>query len=154
MKNGIQTRSIQESDRAGWELLWQGYQQHLRTKLPDSVVDETWAKLMNNASGLVGIVATIDTFRLAGLAHLSFSTSSWSRGALCHLQDLFVSEDLRGRGVGHGLMDGVFAVADEKKCSQVFWHLNRADFRAKMLFDDYNVGPEGHLAYVRRKLSR
>jgi len=154
VKNSLQVRQVKESDRAGWELLWQGYQQHLRTKLADKVADETWAKLLNETSGLVGIVATIDTYRMAGLAHLSFSPSSWSRGPLCHLQDLFVSEDFRGQGAGHALMDGVFAEADKKKCSQVFWHLNRADFRAKLLFDDYNAGPEGQLVNVRRKLSR
>ncbi len=154
MSENIQVRQMQENDRAGWQLLWRGYQNHIRTKLPDTAVEKTWNKLMDSTSGLVGIIATIDTYRMAGIAHFSFSTSSWSGGPLCHLQDLFVNEELRGRGVGHALMDGVFAEADKNKSSQVFWHLDRSDFRAKLLFDDYNVGPEGRLVYVRRKLSR
>lgn len=154
MSSNVQTRRLEEDDRAGWELLWRGYQNHLRTKVPDTAVALTWDKLMDRSSGLVGILATIDTFRLAGLAHMSFSTSSWSRGPLCHLQDLYVDGDLRGRGAGHALMDGVFSEADKHKSSQVFWHLNRSDFRAKLLFDDYNVGPEGQLVHVRRNLSR
>jgi len=154
MSTDFQVRLIEENDRAGWELLWRGYQNHLRTKVPDTAVEDTWGKLMDHSSGLVGIIATIDTYRLAGLAHLSFSPSSWSRGPLCHLQDLFVNPDLRGQGAGHALMDAVFAEADKQKCSQVFWHLNRSDFRAKLLFDDYNAGPEGQLVQVRRKLSR
>lgn len=154
MSASIETRHLTEDDRLGWELLWRGYQNHLRTKVPDTAVENTWDKLMDKTSGLVGLVATIDTFRLAGLAHMSFSTSSWSQGPLCHLQDLYVNNDLRGRGVGHGLMDGVFAEADKRKSSQVFWHLNRSDFRAKLLFDDYNAGPEGQLVQVRRKLTR
>jgi len=154
MSTDFQVRLIEENDRAGWELLWRGYQNHLRTKVPDTAVENTWNKLTDHSSGLVGIIVTIDTYRLAGLAHMSFSSSSWSRGPLCHLQDLFVNPDLRGQGAGHALMDAVFAEADKQKCSQVFWHLNRSDFRAKLLFDEYNAGPEGQLVQVRRKLSR
>ncbi|HFC05002.1 MAG TPA: GNAT family N-acetyltransferase [Rhizobiales bacterium] len=147
-------RILEPSDRAGWELLWRGYQSHLGTKVPDSVVENTWEKLMDERVALTGMVALVDTFLMAGIAHVSFSPSSWSKGPLCHLQDLFVAENQRGRGAGHALVDAVFNMADKEKCSQVFWHLNRSDFRAKLLFDDYNAGPEGQLVQVRRKLSR
>lgn len=154
MTGDIDVRQIEEQDRAGWELLWRGYQEHLRTRVPDTAIEETWQKLIDPRIPLYGLVATLDTFRLVGLAHVSFSPSSWSTGPLCQLQDLYVSVDLRGLGAGHTLMDGVFALADAKKSSQVFWHLNRSDFRAKLLFDKYNVGPEGQIVHNRRKLGR
>ena len=154
MSGNIEVREIDENDRAGWELLWRGYQKHLGTKVPDTAVNDTWSKLVDRTSGLIGLLAVLDTYRLCGLVHMSLSTSSWSRGPLCHLQDLFVADEVRGRGAGHALMDGAFAEADRHRCSQVFWHLNRSDFRARLLLDKYNVGPEGQLVHVRRKLTR
>ncbi len=154
MSDKISVREVDENDRAGWELLWRGYQDHLRTKVPDTSVEDTWNKLIDPNVPLIGLVAMMDTFRMAGLAHISFSPSSWSRGPLCHLQDLYVARDLRGQGAGHALMDEIFVTADKRKSSQVFWHLNRSDFRAKLLFDEYNAGPEGQIVQVRRILSR
>jgi GNAT superfamily N-acetyltransferase len=150
----ISVRPLEENDRAGWELLWQGYQRHLRTKVPDKAVELTWMKLMDSETELFGLVAVFETFRMAGLVHFSLAPSSWSVGPMCHLQDLYVHEQMRGQGVGHALMDEVFHYADKAKASQVFWHINRANFRAKLLMDKYNVGPEGQLVQERRKLSR
>lgn len=154
MTDALSVRELTLDDRMGWEALWQGYQKHLRTRVPDSVVAETWLKLTDDRVPLVGLAVFVDTYRMAGIAHYSVSPSSWSKGPIFHLQDLFVNEDMRGQGVGHALVNGVFAAADKQKSSQVFWHLNRSDFRAKLLFDAYNVGPEGQLVQVRRKISR
>ncbi len=154
MTEQITVRPLAADDRMGWEALWQGYQHHLQSKLPDKAVAETWLKLTDERVPLFGIAAFIDTYRMAGIAHYSLAPSSWSKGPMCHLQDLFIGPDLRGRGAGHALVDGVFSAADREKCSQVFWHLNRSDFRAKLLFDTYNVGQEGQIVQVRRNLSR
>jgi len=154
MSTQVTVRNLEIDDRIGWELLWAGYQSHLRTKVPDSAVEETWRKLVDPGVDVFGIVAMVNEFRMAGLAHYSFSPSSWSRGPLCHLQDLYVGKEFRGAAVGKSLIDGVFAMADKARASQVFWHLSRSDFRAKLLFDNYNAGPESQIVQVRRKLSR
>ncbi len=154
MTEKVSVRPLANDDRMGWEALWQGYQNHLRSKLPDNVVAETWLKLMDTQVPIFGIAAFIDTYRMAGIVHYSFSPSSWSKGPMCQIQDLFVGHELRGQGVGHALIDGAFSAADKEKCSQVFWHLHRSDFRAKLLLDNYNAGPEGQIVQVRRKLSR
>jgi len=154
MTENISVKALTIDDRMGWESLWQGYQNHLRSRLPDSVVGETWLKLMDARVPLYGLAGFIDTYRMAGIIHYSFSPSSWSKGPMCQIQDLYVGNELRGQGVGHALIDGAFIAADKEKCSQVFWHLNRSDFRAKLLLDDYNAGPEGQIVQVRRKISR
>lgn len=150
----ISIRALCEDDRAGWELLWQGYQEHLRAKASDAMLEDTWKRLMNGDVALFGLVGCVDTFRIAGLVHYSFSPSSWSPGPLCQIQDLYVAEKLRGIGVGQRLVQGVFAESDAKKASQVFWHLPRSDFRAKLLLDSFNVAPEGMMMQARRKLAR
>lgn len=154
MNDTINVAVIGEHDRMGWEVLWKGYQSHLGTILPDSAIEETWGKIITPEVPLVGLVAFVNQYQMAGLAHLSFSPSSWSRGDMCQIQDLFVAEHMRGCGAGHALMDEAFRQADKRRCSQVFWHLGRADIRAKMLMDKFNVGPEGLSVQVRRKLTR
>jgi len=154
VNDDILVRDLVENDRMGWEVLWLGYQNHLRIRVSDQSVDNTWQKLLDPQIPLTGLIAVSQAYAMSGLVHVSFSPSSWSSGPLCQVQDLFVAKELRGRGAGHKLMDSVFALADKKKASQVFWHLSRSDFRAKLLFDDYNAGPEGKIVQVRRNLSR
>lgn len=154
MTGTVAIRALCEDDRAGWELLWQGYQKHLSAMAADSMVEKTWSRLMDDDVQLFGLAGVVDTFRLAGFIHYSFSPSSWSPGPLCQIQDLFVDENFRGISVGHKLVEGVFEASDRHRASQVFWHLPRSDFRAKLLLDGYNVAPDGLLVQARRKLAR
>lgn len=154
MSGTVSIRPLCDEDRAGWELLWQGYQKHLGAMVTDAMVEKTWSRLMKADVPLFGLAGVIDTFRLAGFVHFSFAPSSWSPGPLCQMQDLFVAENLRGLGVGHQLVEGVFEESDKRRASQVFWHLPRSDFRAKLLLDAYNVAPDGLMVQARRKLAR
>ncbi len=48
--------------------------------------------------------------------------STW-RGRSLHLEDLFVRRQFRGRGAGKALLTRVAALAVERGCQQMFWHV-------------------------------
>ncbi|HTV13307.1 MAG TPA: GNAT family N-acetyltransferase [Acidobacteriaceae bacterium] len=48
--------------------------------------------------------------------------STW-RGRCLHLEDLFVRPQFRGRGVGKALLMRVAAMAVERGCAKLFWHV-------------------------------
>jgi GNAT superfamily N-acetyltransferase len=58
----------------------------------------------------------------AGIA-LFFPVYSTWRGRCLHLEDLFVRPQFRGRGVGKALLVRVAALAVERGCAKLFWHV-------------------------------
>ncbi|HTV81278.1 MAG TPA: GNAT family N-acetyltransferase [Acidobacteriaceae bacterium] len=58
----------------------------------------------------------------AGFA-LFFPVYSTWRGRAMHLEDLFVRPRFRGRGIGKGLLTQVAAMAVERGCRLLFWHV-------------------------------
>jgi GNAT superfamily N-acetyltransferase len=58
----------------------------------------------------------------AGIA-LFFPVYSTWRGRCLHLEDLFVRPQFRGRGVGKALLVRVAAIAVERGCAKLFWHV-------------------------------
>jgi len=58
----------------------------------------------------------------AGFA-LFFPVYSTWRGRALHLEDLFVRPRFRSRGIGRSLLARVAAVAIERQCSLLFWHV-------------------------------
>lgn len=58
----------------------------------------------------------------AGMA-LFFPVYSTWRGRALHLEDLFVRPRFRGRGIGKALLTKVAALAVERGCTQLFWHV-------------------------------
>ncbi|HTW48993.1 MAG TPA: GNAT family N-acetyltransferase [Acidobacteriaceae bacterium] len=58
----------------------------------------------------------------AGIA-LFFPVYSTWRGRCMHLEDLFVRPQFRGRGIGKALLVRVAALAVERGCAKLFWHV-------------------------------
>lgn len=58
----------------------------------------------------------------AGMA-LYFPVYSTWRGRCLHLEDLFVRPAFRGRGIGKALLTRVAAIAVERGCAKLFWHV-------------------------------
>jgi len=54
-----------------------------------------------------------------GLAVIHHTYSTWQGGAGIFVQDLFVDERMRGRGVGNLLLERVAAVAEERGCNHL-----------------------------------
>lgn len=58
----------------------------------------------------------------AGIA-LFFPVYSTWRGRCLHLEDLIVRPQFRGRGIGKSLLTRVAAIAVERGCAKLFWHV-------------------------------
>ena len=58
----------------------------------------------------------------AGIA-LFFPVYSTWRGRAMHLEDLFVRPQFRGRGIGRALLEKVAAVAMDRGCVILYWHV-------------------------------
>src|ERR1700743_862211 len=103
MDDSFSIRSIEKRDFDQWEALWDGYNPFYGrsgpTALPLEITRTTWARFFDAAEPVHALVAEQDG-RLLGLVHYIFHRSTIALGPNCYLQDLFTSEDARGKGVG------------------------------------------------------
>jgi len=120
------------ADRARWDVLARGYRDFYKTPTTDAEYDESWRRLLTD-DRLKGLGATLDG-RLVGIAHYFFHTSIWADN-VCYLQDLFVDEATRGRGVARALIHRVADAARAKGSARYYWHTQDHNGRARALYD-------------------
>src|SRR5688572_4570924 len=98
-------REARPSDRPAWEPLWAGYLSFYESELPRAVTDTTWSRFHDPAEPMLCLVAEDDNGTLLGFTHLVFHRGTWAAGDFCYLEDLFVAETARKRGVARALIE-------------------------------------------------
>jgi GNAT superfamily N-acetyltransferase len=141
-------RSVSAGERAAWEPLWKGYLDFYNTTVPKEVYDTTWARLQDPAEPMAVLGAYVDG-ELLGIVHFLYHRSCWTVGNYCYLQDLFVSERARGRGLGRALIEAVYDEARTAGASRVYWLTHETNSTAQGLYDKLADRP-GFIQY--RKL--
>jgi GNAT superfamily N-acetyltransferase len=127
-------RPLRPDERADWEPLWRGYQVFYETDIPDSTSAVTWARLHDPAEPMGALGAYVDG-RLCGIAHYIFHRSCWSVGDYCYLQDLFVADGMRGRGIGRQLIAAVEQAARDAGANRIHWLTQESNTDARALYD-------------------
>jgi GNAT superfamily N-acetyltransferase len=148
MSGAAAVRPIGPFERAAWEPLWTNYLDFYRTSVPREVYDTTWARLHDPAEPMFVLGAYIDG-ELLGIVHYLYHRSCWTVGNYCYLQDLFVAEKARGRGVGRALIEAVYEKARADGASRVYWLTHETNAEARALYDKLADRP-GFIQY--RKL--
>src|SRR6185503_17007371 len=116
----IVVRAIARSDYAGWRPLWDGYNAFYEragpTALPEEITTATWERFFADDEPVHALVAESNG-RIVGIVHFLFHRSTSRLDDVCYLQDLFVAEDCRGRGIARALILAVYDAARVKGCS-------------------------------------
>jgi GNAT superfamily N-acetyltransferase len=138
-------READDSDETAWRRLWTAYLTFYAMHLAPEVTDRTWARIVDPASPLTARLAIADGHVL-GFALHHHHASTWVAGDDCYLEDLFISDAARGKGLGRALMDDLIAIARAKGWHRLYWHTDEGNARAQALYDRY-VLPDGHIRY-------
>jgi len=132
----VTVRRLEPGDRAQWEPLFQGYLTFYKSSLTSDVIDETWQRLLSDDPQYhVGLCAVDTAGQLIGIAHVLFHRSTWSKTHYCYLEDLFVTPEIRAKGVGRQLIDAVYAESDARECTRTYWATQEFNYRARGLYD-------------------
>lgn len=91
------------------------------------------------------VVAEIDT-QIYGMALYYYRFSTW-KGKTIHLEDLIVSKDSRGKGIGYNLYKAVIAQAQKDNVKRVEWvvlnwnkpAINFYEKSGAKIFDDWRI---------------
>ncbi len=130
----FKVRAIERADRERWAPLWLAYLTFYQTAESAEVTEATFARIFDPLEPVHGVVAARGE-RLIGFSHYLFQRSTWLVAARCYLQDLFVSPDVRGGGVGRALIGAVAAAAKEAGAANVYWNTHETNATARKLYE-------------------
>jgi GNAT superfamily N-acetyltransferase len=131
-------RELRPSDKTEWLSLWLGYLTFYKTVLTSDQTELTWNRLLDPEFNLFCKVVELDG-KLVGLTHYSFQNSTWASKNYCYLEDLFVSPELRGHGLGRKLIDCVKEIAVSEGSSRLYWNTDKTNETARKLYDTYTL---------------
>lgn len=143
----INIRPLAVEDKGQWMPLWQGYTDFFKTKLSSVVTESTWQRLLDNSSSLFCRVAEVDG-EVVGFAVCVLHEGSWVTAPICYLEDLFVADSARGKGVARQLIKTLIEEARREGWSRLYWHTARNN-PARKLYDRFTPADK----YVRYRIS-
>lgn len=138
-KKTVQTSLLSQEDYASWLELWERYLSFYNTTLPESTTQQTWQHLIENDTLIYGFGAWLkDSAKqdvLVGITHVVLHPNTWNTTYCCYLEDLFVSESVRGQGIGRILIEQVYDFATVNECNRVYWTTQEDNSTARALYD-------------------
>lgn len=126
-------RPITDSDREAWLELWDGYLKFYKEDLPQAQTELTWSRFFEDSFNLHGFVVEVDGV-VAGLAHCSFTNSTWLEKPDLYLEDLFVSPAFRRQGLGEFLIQRCAEFALASGARRLYWQTQRSNETAQKLY--------------------
>ena len=141
----VDIRSAEPADEAAWRRLWAGYLAFYRVDVPEEVTAFTWTRILDPASRIAMRVAVEDGAML-GFAIHHYHDSTWDIAPEGYLEDLYVDEKARGKGVGRALVDDLIAISRRHGWRGIYWHTDEGNGRARRLYDSY-VPSDGFIRY-------
>lgn len=144
-----QVRELRVEDRPGWDRVYAGYLAFYDEELPVEVVDHVFARLVDPTDpAMFGLVAVDEHHQVLGLATVVVHPNTWSTRDDAYLEDLAVAPEVRGQGVGHGLVEALVGLGARHGWRRLHWHTEADNDRARRLYDDV-AELTGYVRYVR-----
>jgi ribosomal protein S18 acetylase RimI-like enzyme len=143
-------RKVRESDYSNWLRLWREYLLFYKSEVSDEITLNTWNEILNPDGAIKAFVAEIDS-KVCGIAHCFLRPSTWHEVGYLYLEDLFVDQRYRGRGIGRELLDKAASYGREIGAERLYWITKEDNEVARRLYDSYvSGGSSGFIQYEYR----
>ena len=133
----INVRAATHADEPRWRELWAGYNAFYEAKIPESITQATWRRILDPAAPILGRVAEADG-RVVGFSNSVLHETTWATTPICYLEDLFVDAAMRGSGVGRMLLQDLVVLARQHGWSTLYWHTRANNITARRLYDTFS----------------
>jgi len=141
---------LRAEDHADWLPLWHGYLTFYKADLPETTTALTFSRLIDPAETTMGAFIARDGDGSAmGVTHWMDHRSCWTPGDYCYLQDLFVTQGARRKGVATALIEAVAAAAKKRGCSRVYWITHETNLDAQRMYAQV-AERSGFIQYVKK----
>jgi ribosomal protein S18 acetylase RimI-like enzyme len=142
----VDVRPATADDEAAWRPLWHDYCAFYETTVAEDATAATWRRVLDPGEPMELLVAERDG-EVVGFVTYVLHPTTWSAEQSCYLEDLFVSPDVRGGGVGRALIEAVLERGRSAGWDKVYWHTKEDNARARALYDSF-TNADGFVRYV------
>ena len=126
-------RDALPNDEPSWRKLWNGYLAFYQAEVPEDVTLKTWERLIRKQDGLFCRVAETGG-EVCGFSLSVLHAGTWTTAPVCYLEDLFVSPEHRGRGIGEALIRDLAGMAKSQGWSRLYWHAQAGNAAARSVY--------------------
>jgi ribosomal protein S18 acetylase RimI-like enzyme len=140
-------RDALPNDEPSWRKLWNGYLAFYQAEVPEDVTLKTWERLIRKQDGLFCRVAETGG-EVCGFSLSVLHAGTWTTAPVCYLEDLFVSPEHRGRGIGEALIRDLAGMAKSQGWSRLYWHTQAGNTAARSVYDRFTKADD----FVRYRL--
>ena len=130
-------RDLEPGDYRAWRLLWDGYCRFYGVALDESVSVNTWNRLLDPGDITLFARIAVRDDQPCGFAHCVVHPATWVSEPCCYLEDLYVSADARGNGIGRALMTDLLATCKARRYARIYWHTHHDNHVARALYDSF-----------------
>lgn len=139
-------RAALPSDETAWRQLWRGYCEFYGASLPEEVTRRTWARILDPDSAVMCVVAEVEG-RVYGFANCVVHENTWETQPVCYLEDLYVADSARGRGIGKALLEWLRNAMRAEGWARLYWMTREDNAQARRLYDRFTQA-DGFVRYV------
>ena len=130
----ITVRAIEQTDFSGWKALYKKYLAHYKTELTELQLATLWSWFFDNEKQMHGNVA-IHEREIIGLVHFREFLRPIKAAAAIFMDDLYVENNYRGKGVARSLIKSVNDYALTTHMPLVRWVTAHDNHDAMRLYD-------------------
>ncbi|CCF57876.1 hypothetical protein KAFR_0D02290 [Kazachstania africana CBS 2517] len=133
--NDITVRLVDKDDKNSWKELWTLFMEFQQTSLPEEQEELNFRRFIDPEVNMWSALAIDEASgRAIGMANFFSHMSTWDLTDIIYLNDLYVREDVRTRGIGRKLIDFVYEHADKMGTPKVYWWTDEHNHRAQLLY--------------------
>ncbi|PWR24271.1 GNAT family N-acetyltransferase [Zavarzinia aquatilis] len=141
----LNIRDAGPADEAAWRGLWGQYVDFYRAAVPEAVTATTWSRILDPLVPVFCRLAEVEG-EIAGFAVGVVHARTWSIEPILYLEDLYVVPRVRGRNIGHALIEDLMALCRHHGWGQLYWHTEGDNARARRLYDRF-APADGYVRY-------
>lgn len=130
----IEIRPFIADDRLPFVEMWKAFTETAPNEPGNPLIGEVNFKRIMSGGPLRGIVASQGAQPLGFTLFLSFPFT-WAQGDVCYLQDIFVADSARGKGLAQAMIAYLVGLAKENGWFKIFWMTTPENATAQHLYD-------------------
>ena len=131
----VHIRAFEPADRDGFLAMWQAFTATAPDEPGNPEVGQLNFQRVMDGGPLRGIVALDESKRLVGFALFLCFPFTWARGDACYLQDIFVTEEARGRGAAGVMIEHLVALGRAEGWFKIFWMTQPDNHSAQRVYE-------------------
>jgi len=150
----VTIRPIEPKDKQEWINLWSGPNGYIefykaQHRMTPEITEVTFSRFLDDSVPMYSAVAVDDaTGKVIGFANYLTHLNTWTVENALYLNDLFVAEETRLKGVGRRLIEYIYQQADALNCKKCYWSTQIENHRAQLLYT--KVGRKSGFLLYRR----